>query len=468
VLDDSNFQEALAAHAPLLVEFYAPWCGHCKKLAPEYAKAAGILAKDGLKIAKVDATVAKDLATTYAIQGFPTLKFFPSAGGAPVEYNGGRETADIVKWVKGKSGPATTTVASAADLEKLADRELLALGFFAAGSEADKAFNAAALAADDATFAVVTDAAVRASFGVSGDAVVLVQRFAGAAEKRVPFEGAVTDSKALTAFVVANSLPLVIAFTQESAPKIFRGPVKTHFLLFVDSAADASPEVKAAFATTAEAFKGRALFVTVAPTEDRIVSYFGVTKEQMPTAVLVSMPEGEPMKKYSFDGKVLDVKSLTGFADSFFAGTLKPFLKSEEVPAGPDNGVTVVVGKNFKEVALDASKDVLLEFYAPWCGHCKQLAPEYEKLAARFAAVPHVTIAKMDATANEVDYEGVNVKGFPTLYFFPAGEAKKVVEYDGARDLGGLTAFLKKNVKTPFTLADSDDDEAGADDMHEL
>ena len=62
------------------------------------------------------------------------------------------------------------------------------------------------------------------------------------------------------------------------------------------------------------------------------------------------------------------------------------------------------------------------------------------------------------------------MKGFPTLYFFPAGDAKKVVEYDGARDLGGLTAFLKKNVKTPFTLAEGDDEEAGAseDDMHEL
>ena len=74
----------------------------------------------------------------------------------------------------------------------------------------------------------------------------------------------------------------------------------------------------------------------------------------------------------------------------------------------------------------------------------------------------HVTIAKMDATANEVDYPGVNVKGFPTLIFFPAGAAvTKVVEYDGARDLEGLTAFLKKNVKTPFTLpagGDADED----------
>ena len=398
---------------------------------------------------------------------FPTLKFFASAAGTPADYNGGRETADIVKWVKAKSGPATVAVASAADLEKLADKELLALGFFAAGSEADKAFNAAAVAAEDASFAVVSDASLRASYGVAAgaEAVVLVQRFAGQAEKRLSYEGAVTDSKALSAFVVANSLPLVIAFTQDSAPKIFRGPVKTHFLLFVGSGADESPAVKADFAKAAEAFKGRALFVTVAPTEDRIVSYFGVTKDQMPTAVLVSMPEGEPMKKFQYEGKTLDAAGMTAFADSFFAGTLKPFLKSEEVPAGPDNGVTVVVGKNFKDVALDAKKDVLLEFYAPWCGHCKQLAPEYEKLAARFAAVPHVTIAKMDATANEVDYEGVNVKGFPTLYFFPAGESKKVVEYDGARDLGGLTAFLKKNVKTPFTLEDADDEEAGADDM---
>ena len=358
-------------------------------------------------------------------------------------------------------------VASSADYEKLADKELLALGFFAAGSEAEKAFNAAAIAAEDASFAVVSAADVRATFGVTGDAVIFLTRFAGDGEKRLAYEGSLTDAKALQDFIVANSLPLVIAFTQESAPKIFRGTIKTHFLLFVDSTAGVAEAVKADFAKTAASFKGRALFVTVAPSEDRIVSYFGITKEQMPTAVLVSMPEGEPMKKFAYEGAALDAAGMAAFAESFFAGTLKPFLKSEELPAGLDNGVTVVVGKNFKDVALDASKDVLLEFYAPWCGHCKQLAPEYEKLAARFAGVSHVTIAKMDATANEVDHPGVNVKGFPTLYFFPAGADKKVVEYDGARDLDGLTAFLKKNVKTAFTLPAGED--AGAeDDMHEL
>ena len=388
----------------------------------------------------MDATVAKDLASQFSIQGvsctgkdrsnaacghaataataappahprltpppalllaavparpqFPTLKFFPSAEGAPVEYNGGRETADIVKWVKSKSGPATVSVASSADYEKLADRELLALGFFAAGSEAEKAFNAAAIAAEDATFAVVSAAEVRASFGVAGDGVVFVTRFPGDGEKRLPYEGALTDSKALQDFVVANSLPLVIAFTQESAPKIFRGTIKTHFLLFVDSAAGVAEAVKADFAKTAAAFKGRALFVTVAPSEDRIVSYFGITKEQMPTAVLVSMPEGEPMKKFAYEGAALDAAGMTAFAERFFSGSLKPFLKSEDVPAGPDNGVTVVVGKNFKEVALDAGKDVLLEFYAPWCGHCKQVRNPTFPPSSLLSDVPRLTVCQ--------------------------------------------------------------------------
>lgn len=84
-----------------------------------------------------------------------------------------------------------------------------------------------------------------------------------------------------------------------------------------------------------------------------------------------------------------------------------------------DNGVTVVVGKNFDSVVLDDSKDVLLEVYAPWCGHCKALAPTWEKLAKRFRSVDSVVIAKMDGTANE--HEKVNVRGFPTLLFFPAG-----------------------------------------------
>jgi len=81
--------------------------------------------------------------------------------------------------------------------------------------------------------------------------------------------------------------------------------------------------------------------------------------------------------------------------------------------------VVTLVGKNFKDVVYDESKDVIVEFYAPWCGHCKTLAPIYEKFAEKVKSNPNLIVAKIDATANEV--EGISIEGFPTIKFFPAG-----------------------------------------------
>jgi len=103
-LTDSNFESTvLDSEDPWLVEFMAPWCGHCKNLAPEWARAATEL-KGKVKLGVVDATVHTQIAQRYGVQGFPTIKFFPAGkkDGQAEDYNGGRTSSDIVAWAMDK------------------------------------------------------------------------------------------------------------------------------------------------------------------------------------------------------------------------------------------------------------------------------------------------------------------------------------------------------------------------------
>jgi len=104
VLTPENFYSTVDGSKPAFVEFFAPWCGHCKHLAPEYEKVGDAYAgsKD-IVVAKVDADVHKDLGGEFGVRGFPTLKFFPKGwkkGDEPMEYQGGRTADDIVNYIK--------------------------------------------------------------------------------------------------------------------------------------------------------------------------------------------------------------------------------------------------------------------------------------------------------------------------------------------------------------------------------
>ncbi|OMO81376.1 Thioredoxin [Corchorus olitorius] len=99
-LDESNFDSAISSLDYILVDFYAPWCGHCKRLAPQLDEAAPVLAefKEPVVIAKLDADKFTTLAHKYQIGGYPTLKLFMH--GVPIDYYGPRKADLLVRYLK--------------------------------------------------------------------------------------------------------------------------------------------------------------------------------------------------------------------------------------------------------------------------------------------------------------------------------------------------------------------------------
>merc|ERR1712059_165113 len=201
-------------------------------------------------------------------------------------------------------------------------------------------------------------------------------------------------------FVTSNSLPLVVDFNQDTAQKIFSGEVKSHLLLFVSaSAEDFSAKVDIAKAI-AKDHKGEMLFVTINTDEEdhkRIMEFFGLDESELPSMRIIKLEED--MSKFKPESTELSEENIRLFVKQYLDGEIKAHLMSEEIPEDWDKeAVKVLVGKNFDEVAKDVAKDVIVEFYAPWCGHCKQLTPTWDKLGEKYADHPSIVVAKMDST----------------------------------------------------------------------
>ncbi|KAF8529165.1 protein disulfide isomerase [Hysterangium stoloniferum] len=448
-LDAANFDTTVNPEALILVEFFAPWCGHCKALAPEYEQAATALKGKSIPIAKVDCVEQADLCQKHGVQGYPTIKVFRN--GTPTDYNGPRKADGIVSYMVKQSLPAVSTVTVGNHEEFTHADRIVAVAYVSETSDAPApSFSAVAEKhRDDYLFGLTTDAAAIAAAGVTPPAVVVYRKFD---EPKIEYPAAsvaALSTDDLESFLKENSIPLVDQVNADNYQVYAQSALPLAYLF-------SEPNDKALeghlndLRTVAKQYKGKLNFVWIDAT--RFTDHakaLNVLEPKWPAFVIQTIAD---QLKYPMDQSLdLTGERIIDWTHKFMAGDLKPALKSQPVPESQDESVFTLVTTQFDQVVFDNDKDVFIEFYAPWCGHCKRLKPTWDTLGDRYADIQdRITIAKMDATENDIPPSApFRVAGFPTLKFKPAG-GSEFIDYDGDRTLESLIEFVEKNAKNPL------------------
>ncbi|KAG6890343.1 hypothetical protein C0992_002168 [Termitomyces sp. T32_za158] len=447
-LTSLNFDNTIKNHQLILVEFFAPWCGHCKALAPHYEEAATALKEKDIALASVDCVDQADLCQANEVQGYPTLKVFKN--GVPADYHGPRKADGIISYMVKQSLPAVSEV-TAENHEEFIKADKFVVVAYLPTSTSSPASEFSAVAEkhrDDYLFGSTTDKEAAKAAGVTAPAVVVYRTY-DEPQSVYPYPVAGAKDTDFEEWLTELAVPVIDEVSGENY-QIYATSHKPLAYYFLDPTSDSKDAAIEAIRPVAKKYKSKVNFVWI----DAIkfgdhAKALNLAEAKWPAFVVQNLKE---QLKYPLDqSKEVTPEAVGEWIEQYLAGKIEPTLKSQPIPETQDNAVYTLVGKSFDQVVFDDSKDVFVEFYASWCGHCKRLAPVWENLAENFADRKGLVIAKMEAQENDLPASvPFRISGFPTLKFKPAG-SREFIDYEGDRSLESLTTFLEEHAKNPLT-----------------
>ncbi len=439
-LADGDFEGFAAEHATFLLLFYAPWCGHSRKLAPEYERVAADLAGT-LAVARADGTEAEELATRLDVKGYPTVFFVRD--GETDEYDGERTAGALGAWARAKLAPPLRRVESAAAARQwVGGRNAAVLLLPAGADEGGPLYRAMLGVAGSAkvpcAVGVGLPAPELAELGLAEVAAPALAVFASYDDEvRLLLDAPVPlDRRRMLAFIRRHSLPPVVAYSSAVEEAFFEAKAELHVLHFHVAPPELGP-----LDTAARTLDARFATVDVgSPASADIAEYFGIAPHGELTPPVTVAYNVASSAKYAHTG-AHEAGAIQAFVADVEAGAAPRHVRSQpEPPPGSRGSAVEVVGSTWDRVVHDSAKDVLIMLYSPTCGHCRKLEPVWAELAELTADDAELVVAQMDATAN--DAGSLEPDAFPTIILYTKHD-KRGVEYDGSRDVHDLVEFVK-------------------------
>jgi protein disulfide-isomerase-like protein len=395
----TELDNAVKNYDSVFVFFYAPWCGWCKKIKPVIERVGTYFNTKSdsqkLLVAKIDSIANNNAAATkYEIKVFPTFHYMrgkrlqqhPTVGS---EF--GRTFEQFVSWLTPRRGPSTNEISSA---DKLAEfrKNTPYQRFIAYVAPGSKEFDKWLSHADSGLLddfgrahATYNDPSRKSGFIYVEDA-----------EGNTVATFDLSSSADFRQFAIRNGYPVGGSLTDE----ILRAQATTKTPLFVAFYQGTPTEEQLKpFQEAAAALGDKYLTGWTDDTEQ--ATEWGSSGTKFPTASIVRGLGSHDTYHVAFDEdkETWDTESLLKYGKAVEKDAYQRYIRSEPVPE--QNGpVTVLVGRNFEDIVFDETKDVFVEFYAPWCGHCKKLTPIWDELGEMFKPVQDIVIAKIDATSN--------------------------------------------------------------------
>lgn len=458
-----NFTSVVESKDLVLVEFYAPWCGHCKRLAPEYERAAKMLSNlpSPIWLAKVDATIEKELAKKFEVSGYPTMFIFRK--GERNKYDGPRDESGIISYMIEQAKPPSIEIKEAKLLDKgISDKMVTVIGFFESEESLlfQKYINAANLQRRKFKFLHTFSSSVISHASAKPGMIALYQpeRFRSKHEpirRELKLDNMIYED--IVHFLEKYEIPLVGHRTTENSllySKRWPLVVVYYDIDFGFENRAQTQLIRKEVLDVAKEYVGKVTFA-ISNEEDFQSELKELGLEDSGEDVNVGFYQAQSVRFAMKPDDEFSAGKLRRFINNVFEGKVKRQIKSTKPPKSNEGPVLVVVGSTFDDIVASGKdgKDVLIEFYAPWCQHCKALEPKYSKLAKTLVEKysDSLKVVKMDATANDVP-ESFQIDGFPTVYYLSHRNSRdgkpKYVKYDAKGwDVSDLKDFVTKQLK---------------------